>query len=63
VAALLALLSAVCFGLSAALRQRGQFTLARSGAAVKAVAGHRDTPMPVGETPPTDTPFADPAPT
>ena len=39
VAALLALLSAVCFALSAALQQRGQFSLARSGAAVEGVTG------------------------
>jgi drug/metabolite transporter (DMT)-like permease len=39
VAALLALLSAVCFALSAALQQRGQFRLARSGAAVEGVTG------------------------
>jgi drug/metabolite transporter (DMT)-like permease len=38
-AALLALLSAVCFALSAALQQRGQFSLARSGAAVEGVTG------------------------
>lgn len=39
VAALLALISAVCFALSAALQQRGQFSLARGGAAVKGVTG------------------------
>jgi drug/metabolite transporter (DMT)-like permease len=39
VAAVLALLSAVCFALSAALQQRGQFSLARSGAAVEGVTG------------------------
>jgi len=39
VAALLALLAAVCFALSAALQQRGQFSLARSGAAVEGVTG------------------------
>jgi drug/metabolite transporter (DMT)-like permease len=38
-AALLALLSAIWFALSAALQQRGQFTLARSGTAVEGVAG------------------------
>jgi hypothetical protein len=38
-AALLALLSAVCFALSAALQQRGQFSLARGGAAVRGVTG------------------------
>jgi drug/metabolite transporter (DMT)-like permease len=38
-AALLALLSAVWFALSAALQQRGQFTLARGGTAVEGVAG------------------------
>ena len=38
-AALLALLSAVCFALSAALQQRGQFSLARRGAAVEGVTG------------------------
>lgn len=37
-AALLALISAVCFALSAALQQRGQFSLARDGAA-RGVAG------------------------
>jgi hypothetical protein len=39
VAALLALLSAVWFALSAALQQRGQFTLARSGTPVEGVTG------------------------
>jgi drug/metabolite transporter (DMT)-like permease len=38
-AALLALLSAFCFALAAALQQRGQFTLADAGAAVKGLAG------------------------
>jgi drug/metabolite transporter (DMT)-like permease len=38
-AALLALLSAFCFALAAALQQRGQFTLAGAGAAVKGLAG------------------------
>lgn len=38
-AALLALLSAVWFALSAALQQRGQFTLARSGTPVEGVTG------------------------
>jgi drug/metabolite transporter (DMT)-like permease len=38
-AALLALLSALCFALAAALQQRGQFTLADAGAAVKGLAG------------------------
>jgi drug/metabolite transporter (DMT)-like permease len=38
-AALLAVLSAVWFALSAALQQRGQFTLARKGTPVKGVAG------------------------
>jgi drug/metabolite transporter (DMT)-like permease len=39
VAAVLALLSAFCFALAAALQQRGQFTLAHAGAAVKGLAG------------------------
>jgi drug/metabolite transporter (DMT)-like permease len=39
VAALLALLSAVWFALSAALQQRGQFTLARGGTPVEGVTG------------------------
>jgi drug/metabolite transporter (DMT)-like permease len=39
VAAFLALVSAVCFALSAALQQRGQFHLARAGAAVEGIAG------------------------
>jgi len=38
-AALLALVAAVCFALAAALQQRGQFTLAQAGAAVKGPAG------------------------
>ncbi len=38
-AALLALLSAVWFALSAALQQRGQFTLARDGTPVEGVMG------------------------
>ena len=38
-AALLALLAAVLFALSAALQQRGQFTLARRGRAVKGLVG------------------------
>jgi len=38
-AAFLALLSALCFALAAALQQRGQFTLADAGAAVKGLAG------------------------
>ena len=38
-AALLALLSAVWFALSAALQQRGQFSLARSGTPVEGVTG------------------------
>src|SRR5215213_3064204 len=38
-AALLALLSAVWFALAAALQQRGQFTLARSGTPVEGVTG------------------------
>lgn len=38
-AALLALLAAMCFALAAALQQRGQFTLARAGAAVQGLAG------------------------
>jgi drug/metabolite transporter (DMT)-like permease len=38
-AAVLALLSAVCFALSAALQQLGQFKLARAGAAVEGVGG------------------------
>jgi hypothetical protein len=38
-AAVLALLSAVWFALSAALQQRGQFALARSGTPVEGVAG------------------------
>src|SRR5262249_20945249 len=37
-AALLALLSAVCFALSAALQQRGQFTLAENGGTKKGIA-------------------------
>ena len=39
VAAFLALLSAVLFALAAALQQRGQFALARAGAAVTGLAG------------------------
>ena len=39
VAALLALLSAVCFALAAALQQRGRFSLARGGEAVEGVTG------------------------
>ena len=38
-AAILALLSAMCFALAAALQQRGQFILARAGAAVQGLAG------------------------
>jgi drug/metabolite transporter (DMT)-like permease len=38
-AAMLALLSAVCFALAATLQQRGQFRLARAGSAVQGVAG------------------------
>jgi len=38
-AAFLALVAAVCFALAAALQQRGQFTLAQAGAAVKGPAG------------------------
>jgi drug/metabolite transporter (DMT)-like permease len=39
VAAFLALVAAICFALAATLQQRGQFTLARGGAAVQGVAG------------------------
>ena len=38
-AAILALLAAMCFALAAALQQRGQFRLARAGAAVQGLAG------------------------
>ena len=38
-AAFLALVSAMCFALAAALQQRGQFTLAQAGAAVRGLAG------------------------
>jgi drug/metabolite transporter (DMT)-like permease len=38
-AALLALIAALCFALAAALQQRGQFALARAGRAVKGLAG------------------------
>src|ERR1700742_2643065 len=38
-AAILALIAALCFALAAALQQRGQFALARAGRAVKGVAG------------------------
>ena len=38
-AALLALLAALCFALAAALQQRGQFTLAHAGKAVEGLAG------------------------
>ena len=38
-AAFLALVAAICFALAATLQQRGQFTLAREGAAVQGVAG------------------------
>ncbi len=38
-AAVLALIAAICFALAAALQQRGQFTLAHAGAAVEGVAG------------------------
>ena len=38
-AAFLALVAAICFALAATLQQRGQFTLARAGAAVQGVAG------------------------
>ena len=39
VAAFLALVSAMCFALAAALQQRGQFTLAQAGSAVEGLAG------------------------
>jgi hypothetical protein len=39
VAASLALVSAMCFALAAALQQRGQFALAHAGAAVRGLAG------------------------
>jgi drug/metabolite transporter (DMT)-like permease len=39
VTALLALAAAICFALAAALQQRGEFALARAGAAVQGVAG------------------------
>jgi drug/metabolite transporter (DMT)-like permease len=39
VTALLALVAAICFALAAALQQRGEFALARAGAAVQGVAG------------------------
>ncbi len=38
-AAFLALVSALCFALAAALQQRGQFTLAHAGSAVRGLAG------------------------
>ena len=38
-AAFLALVSAMCFALAAALQQRGQFTLAHAGSAVRGLAG------------------------
>ena len=38
-AAFLALVSALCFALAAALQQRGQFALARAGSAVRGLAG------------------------
>ena len=38
-AAFLALVSALCFALAAALQQRGQFALASAGSAVRGVAG------------------------
>jgi hypothetical protein len=39
VAALLALVPAMCFALAAALQQRGQFALAHAGSAVQGPAG------------------------
>jgi hypothetical protein len=39
VAAFLALVSAMCFALAAALQQRGQFTLAHAGSAVRGLTG------------------------
>ena len=38
-AAFLALLAAICFALAATLQQRGQFTLAQAGSAVRGLAG------------------------
>lgn len=37
-AAILALIAAICFALAAALQQRGQFRLAQAGAAIQGVA-------------------------
>jgi hypothetical protein len=56
-AALLALLSAVCFASSAAA------LMASLGGAVLITLADRETPMPTGETAAAGTPRAEPAPT